>query len=89
MAKPPPTSFGERTIQIDSSPFGSKLPRCLRRGSFNEIPKAAKALAVDLIVLGAQGRTGLDRLMMGSVAEGVVQKASCPIFLVKPKSMIG
>src|SRR5579884_2107704 len=53
MAKPPPTSFGERTIQIDSSPFGSKMasrcvwryfvpdldrhiPRCLRRGIFNE-----------------------------------------------------
>ncbi len=38
---------------------------------------------VDLIVLGSHGRTGLSRLLMGSVAEKVVRLAPCPVFTVK------
>lgn len=37
----------------------------------------------DLIVLGTHGRTGLGRLLMGSVAEQVLRMASCPVFTVK------
>jgi nucleotide-binding universal stress UspA family protein len=36
-----------------------------------------------LIVLGTHGRTGLARLLMGSVAEGVLRRASCPVLAVK------
>lgn len=53
---------------------------------FREILRAAEDIAADQIVLGTQGRTGLDRLMMGSVAERVARRAPCPIFLVKPKA---
>jgi nucleotide-binding universal stress UspA family protein len=38
---------------------------------------------VDLIVLGTHGRTGLSRLLMGSVAENVVRRAPCPVLTVK------
>jgi nucleotide-binding universal stress UspA family protein len=38
---------------------------------------------VDLIVMGSHGRTGLSRLILGSVAEGVMRKASCPVLVVK------
>src|SRR4051812_36496620 len=38
---------------------------------------------VDLVVMGSHGRTGLDRLVMGSVAEQVVRKAPCPVMIVK------
>ncbi len=38
---------------------------------------------VDLVVIATHGRTGLDRLLMGSVAEKVVRRASCPVFTVK------
>jgi len=55
---------------------------------FREIPEAAREVEADLIVLGTHGRTGLDRLMMGSVAERVVRGAPCPIFLVKPKALM-
>lgn len=37
----------------------------------------------DLIVIGSKGRTALDRLLMGSVAENVVRHAHCPAMLVK------
>lgn len=39
----------------------------------------AEKEAVDMIVMGTHGRTGLYRLLMGSVAEEVVRKSSCPV----------
>jgi universal stress protein A len=48
-----------------------------------EILRAAREFKSDLIVLGTHGRTGLGRLLMGSVAEQVVRKAPCPVLTVK------
>lgn len=47
------------------------------------ILKLANELPADLIVMGTHGRTGLDRLIMGSVAESVVRHARCPVITVK------
>lgn len=38
---------------------------------------------IDLIVIGTKGRTGLKRFLLGSVAQGVVQHAHCPVLLVR------
>jgi nucleotide-binding universal stress UspA family protein len=38
---------------------------------------------VDLIVVGTRGRTGFTKLLLGSVASGVVTYASCPVMVVK------
>jgi universal stress protein A len=43
----------------------------------------AESEGVDFIVLGSHGRTGLTRLLMGSVAEAVVRRAKCPVLTVK------
>jgi nucleotide-binding universal stress UspA family protein len=48
-----------------------------------EILRFAAEHPCDLIVLGTHGRTGLGRFLMGSVAEGVVRKAACPVLTVK------
>lgn len=48
-----------------------------------EILDFADERDVDLIVLATHGRTGMDRLLMGSVAERVVRGASRPVFVVK------
>ncbi len=37
----------------------------------------------DMIVMGTHGRTGLTRLLMGSVAEAVVRRAPCPVLTYK------
>jgi len=37
----------------------------------------------DLIVMGRKGKTALDRLLLGSVAETVVRHASCPVMIVR------
>jgi nucleotide-binding universal stress UspA family protein len=38
---------------------------------------------IDLIAMGTHGRTGLSRLLMGSVAEAVVRRAPCPVLTIK------
>ncbi len=43
----------------------------------------AETEGVDMIVMPTHGRTGLLRLLMGSVAEEVVRKAKCPVLTVK------
>jgi nucleotide-binding universal stress UspA family protein len=48
-----------------------------------EIVKFADREHIDLIVVGSHGRTGFSRLLMGSVAEGVVRTAKCPVLVVK------
>lgn len=48
-----------------------------------EILEKAEEVHCDLIVMGTHGRSGLDRLLMGSVAEQVVRKAPCPVLTVK------
>ena len=40
----------------------------------------------DLIVIGTHGRSGLTRLLLGSVAEGVVREASVPVLLVRAQA---
>lgn len=49
----------------------------------SEILSLATALKCDLIVMGTHGRTGLGRLLTGSVAEDVLRKAACPVLLVR------
>jgi nucleotide-binding universal stress UspA family protein len=52
-----------------------------------ETVRLAAEKGCDLIVLGTHGRTGLARLLMGSVAEHVVRLSPCPVMLVKqPKT---
>ena len=63
---------------------GLKARSLLRVGSpFVEIIHAAQAEKADLIVLGTHGRTGLVHVLLGSVAERVVQKAGCAVLTVR------
>jgi nucleotide-binding universal stress UspA family protein len=48
----------------------------------NEILRYAKSANIDLIVMGTHGRTGLARVVLGSVAEAVVRAAPCPVLTV-------
>lgn len=49
----------------------------------DEIVRAAKHTRADLLVLGTHGRTGVVRLVLGSVAARVVATASCPVLTVR------
>ena len=47
------------------------------------IPRLAEEEHVDMIVMGTHGRSGLSRLLMGSVAEAIVRRAPCPVLTYK------
>ena len=64
-------SFGEPIVEVGD-------PR-------DTIVETAEKLGADLIVMGTQGRRGLSRVMMGSVAEDVIRQASCPVLAVRAK----
>ena len=57
---------------------------CTRDGlPAEEILRMAEEAGCDLVVMGTHGRTGLDRLLTGSVAEAVLRKASCPVLVLR------
>ena len=49
----------------------------------NDIVNYAKSRKYDLIVIGSHGRSGFDKLLLGSVSNGVSQKSRCPVLIVK------
>jgi nucleotide-binding universal stress UspA family protein len=49
----------------------------------SDIVSFAEGHAADLLVVGSHGRTGVGRLLIGSVAERVVRSAPCPVYTVK------
>jgi len=51
---------------------------------FLEIIRYAKDNDIDMIVIGTNGRSGMEHIMFGSTAEKVVRKAHCPVLSVKP-----
>jgi nucleotide-binding universal stress UspA family protein len=53
----------------------------------DEILRMADELEADLIVMGSHGRTGLGRMLMGSVAESVLRRTGYPALIVKPASL--
>ena len=55
---------------------------------FHEIIETAKTQKVDLIVMGTHGRTGLQHILLGSVAEKVVRLAPCPVLVARQSTIV-
>jgi nucleotide-binding universal stress UspA family protein len=60
-----------------------------RGGPAEHIVQLASHLDADLIVVGTHGRRGLERFLLGSVAERVLRLARCPVYVVRPKDHLG
>jgi nucleotide-binding universal stress UspA family protein len=77
----------EAQAQLDQLPTPRPDVRAERRltegDTVDEVLRVAQEVNADLIVMGTHGRTGLGRLLMGSVAEQVVRRAPCPVLTVK------
>ena len=54
----------------------------------NGIAQLASDLEADLVIVGTHGRQGLSRWMLGSVSEGVLRLAPCPVLVMRPKSQL-
>jgi nucleotide-binding universal stress UspA family protein len=75
----------EMTAQLQASGFTAVADR--REGdAATEILAAATASKADLIIMGTHGRTGLRRLVLGSVARNVLQHAPCSVLVVRDAS---
>ena len=65
---------------------GKKVVRVVRIGTTHaSIVQYAKDNAIDLIVIGTHGRTGLPHVLLGSIAERIVQHADCPVLTVRSR----
>ncbi len=62
------------TSLVETGAPGQRVP--------SQIVQEAHAWPADLLVLGTHGRSGAERLLLGSVAEGVARRASVPVLLV-------
>jgi nucleotide-binding universal stress UspA family protein len=63
---------------------GVKASSFLARGRpVEQIVHIAKNFGINLIVMGTYGRRGAERILIGSVAERVIEYSSCPVLVVK------
>jgi len=73
---------GEMTAALQAAGLNAEADR--REGdAATEILAAARVSNADLIVMGTHGRTGLARLVIGSVARNVLQHATCSVLVVR------
>ena len=68
----------EKSVEVKLLVEAADLPTIL--------PEIVRELDIGLIVAGTHGRTGLKKLVLGSVAEIVVDHASCPVLTVGPST---
>jgi nucleotide-binding universal stress UspA family protein len=72
-----------QALQHELEALGLRVTALLIQGyTIEKILAEAERMPADLIVMGSHGHGGLHHLLMGSVAEGVVRKARCPVVLV-------
>ena len=63
---------------------GVKAASLLAKGRpFEQIVHLAKGLGMNMIVMGTYGRKGAERILIGSVAERVIEYSTCPVLVVK------
>ena len=71
-------------IEAEASRDGAEAVTAVEQGvPHEEIIEYADDHDIDMIIMGTQGRTGLDRLLVGSVTERVVRMADVPVVTVR------
>ena len=70
-----------KTVGVESKTEILMIPRT--EGTVKPILKYAEDEEIDLIVVGTRGRTGIKKMLLGSVATGVVTYSHCPVIVVK------
>ena len=83
---PEPNSERIRTMLEDVRPTDPAVAfehRLAMGDPAGEVVRLAGEEGAELIVMGTHGRTGLTRLLMGSVAEAIVRRAPCPVLVYR------
>jgi nucleotide-binding universal stress UspA family protein len=74
------TQFAEDLASILNIPCRKIV---LQGNPSQEILKSAREMEADLIVIGSRGRTGIEKFLLGSVAEKVVLQSTIPVLMIK------
>jgi len=86
--KPSSVVHGEAGLEVAdflATKYGVKLETLIERGhEASVIVGIAKKYHVDLIVIGSHGMKGLDKFLLGSVADKVSKLSHCPVLIIKP-----
>jgi universal stress protein A len=73
--------FDKITKTVDMS-----VKKVVKTGvTFVEIIDYIKTEGIDLVVMGTHGRSAIEHILIGSVAEKVVRKSPCPVLTIRPK----
>lgn len=93
MTVPLPADFHEnlhrRLSQLVPAEGGPEAVTMLSEGNASrEILRVAEEEHCDVIVLGTHGRTGLSRVLLGSVAEDVIRHSRVPVLTLKTPSLL-
>lgn len=76
----------DRDFKKVLSAVGIDVRKVVRTGvAFVEIIDYAKTEGIDLIVMGTHGRSGIEHILIGNVAEKVVRKSPCPVMTIRPR----
>jgi nucleotide-binding universal stress UspA family protein len=93
----PPTAWPQMEEEVEASRVQNKKAVedklrgyaheiVFRQGSVWEgIQETIREENIDVLVLGTHGRTGLERIALGSIAEQALRHASCPLLMIGPK----
>jgi len=74
----------EKFIQTNLGDLKAPMVTSVMSGRpFMEIIRYSREKAIDLIVVGTHGRSGLHHVLLGSVAEKIVRKAPCPVLTIR------
>ena len=73
-------------VQSEGEKIGVKVVTKIERGSPASIISEDSRM-FDLIVMGTLGRTGVSKLLLGSVADKVIRLAECPVLVVRNQKM--
>jgi nucleotide-binding universal stress UspA family protein len=85
----------ERELKVDGEKYTNYIrtlaekagvetsPLIVKGRPFEQIVHLADGLKIDLIVMGTYGRRSPERILIGSVAERVIEYSKCPVLVVK------
>lgn len=87
IAPPPEDQLAQVRAQLEkietTEPSVNVVRQLVEGNPAIEILRVADMIDADLIVMGTHGRRGIQRLLLGSVAEYVIERAKCPVLTVK------